>query len=111
MNFQGIIVILMPGSITLSFYRQQKDVLGGINCQKCPKSIFKIKFINIAIYCNTFFNIAIYRNTFFGPQYPALIFNAFDVVWQAVSVFKQEMLTNCTPFEFLFPGFFQWGSS
>ena len=26
MNFQGIIVIFMPPSITLSFYRQQKDV-------------------------------------------------------------------------------------
>ena len=34
---------------------------------------FKIKFTNIAIYCNTFFDIAIYRNTFFGPQYPALV--------------------------------------
>ena len=34
---------------------------------------FQIKFINIAIYCNTFFDIAIYRNTFFGLQYPALI--------------------------------------
>ena len=34
---------------------------------------FQIKFINIAIYCNTFFDIAIYRNTFLGPQYPALV--------------------------------------
>ena len=33
---------------------------------------FQIKYMNIAIYCNTFFNIAIYRNTFLGPQYPAL---------------------------------------
>ena len=34
---------------------------------------FQIKFINIAINCNTFFDIAIYRNTFLGPQYPALL--------------------------------------
>ena len=37
-----------------------------------PQKRFQIKFIDIAIYCNTFFDIAIYRNTFLGPQYPAL---------------------------------------
>ena len=37
-----------------------------------PQNCFQIKFINIAIYCNTFFDIAIYCNTFFGLQYPAL---------------------------------------
>ena len=62
----------MPQSITLSFFRQQKVVLGRIHCQKYPKSVFTKKLINIAIYCNAFFDIAIYRNTFLGPQYPAL---------------------------------------
>ena len=66
MNFQGIIVILMPPSITLSFYRQQKYVREGLIVRSAQKH-FEIKFINIAIYCNTLFqlfDIAIYRNTF-----------------------------------------------
>ena len=46
-----------------------------------PQKRFQIKFINIAIYCNTIFDIAIYRNTFLGPQYPALGIGYFDIIF------------------------------
>ena len=60
-NFQGIIVILMPRSITLSFYRQQKYVREGF-VRSAPKGFSNLvyKYCNISQYL-------------FWPQYPALL--------------------------------------
>ena len=37
-NFKGIIVILIPKSITLSFYSQQNDIWEGLTVRSAPKA-------------------------------------------------------------------------